>query len=473
MSGESGKRQWTQEAAYSSSMELVKHRLLSGGVWSLSGRVTLVFMMLAINALLARLLSPAELGAYFLAYSMVGVGTHLGAMGLTKVAVRFVAESVGLEQYDRVRQAIKLALGLSSLGAVAVGLAYLLFGGALASSLFDSPALAAVAGVTAGWILVSVVQGVLAEVFRGFHDIRMATILGGMVNGNGLLPGGLLTFSLLLLWAFRGEAGLSTVMLLAMISGGVSALLAGFLLRRRMAYLPEGGSGVKLRSGSVMQVAWPLMLVRLAVFALLQSSLWIAGVFLGQGQLALYGIAHRLMVYVTIPLQIANNVTPPMIAEMYSQGRTGDLQRTLRAVATAAGVPAVVALAAFVLFGGPILGFIFGDYYRDAAPLLALLGLGQMVHVWMGSVWQVLTMTGYQVTMMVVVIPMVLLTVAGTIWGAQHYGAAGVACGATIGLVLTDLVLLLAVRKKVGVWTHISFTTLLKLLRLFWGRRWK
>jgi O-antigen/teichoic acid export membrane protein len=197
-----------QESTAISQIDLVKRRLLSGGAWALGGRVALAFIGLATNALLARLLAPADLGVYFLAYSVVGLCTALGAMGLTKAIVRFVAESVGLEQYDRTRRAIKLALSYGSLGAVAVGLAYLLFGGALSSSLFDSPALAAVAGVTAGWISISILQGILVETFRGFHDIRMTATLGGMANGNGVLTGGLLSLMLLVLLLFRGEASL-------------------------------------------------------------------------------------------------------------------------------------------------------------------------------------------------------------------------------------------------------------------------
>jgi len=444
-----------------SQLQHIKRRLLSGGAWGLGGRIALTFIGLATNALLARLLTPAELGAYFLAYSIVGVCTGLGSMGLIKVVVRFVAESVGLKQYDRARRAIKLSLGFGSLGASAVGLAYLLFGGKLAGSLFDSPVVAAVAGVTAGWTVVAVVQGILVETFRGFHDVRMTIILGGFASGNGILTGGLLNLLLLLLWVFWGEASLTTVMLLAMASGATSALLAGLLLRRRVNSLPKDKSGVRLGGGQVMRVARPLMVIELALFALIQSSLWIAGAFLGQEEVALYGAAFRLMTYVAVPLHIANMVAPPLIAEMYAQGRTEQLELTLRAMATTVSIPAFMLLTVFVLFGGPIMGLLFGDYYREAAILLALLSFGQMVDVWTGSCGETLMMTGHQTTMMVVTITTGLITVAGAIWSVQHYGATGIAGAAAGGFVLQNIVMLLAVRKKVGIWVHVSLSALL------------
>lgn len=449
-----------QESPAESYMQLVKRRLLSGGAWALGGRITLAFIGLATNALLARLLAPAELGAYFLAYSVVGVCVGLGAMGLTKAVVRFVAESVGLGQYDKTRRAIKLALGFGSLGAVAVSFAYLLFGGALAGRLFDSPALAAVAGVTAGWILVAILQGILVETFRGFHDIRMTTILGGVANGNGMLTGGLLSLILLMLFLFRGEASLDTVMLLAVASGATSALLAGLLLRRRVGSLPRDKSGVQFGGGQMMHVAWPLMVTTLAISALGQSGLWIVGGFLGQEEVALYGAAHRLMLYVIVPMQIANMVAPPMIAEMHAQGRTGELQRTLRAVATIAGIPAFLLLVAFVLFGGPIMGIIFGGYYSEAAVLLALLSLGQLLSVWTGPSGQALMMTGHQTVVMAMTVVTGLFTVAGAIWAVQHYGVIGVASVVAGGFVLRSTIMLLVVRERLGIWTHATLTGL-------------
>lgn len=454
-----------QESTSKSQLRLVKHRLLSGGAWALGGRVVLAFIGLVTNALLARLMSPAELGVYFLAFSIVIICARLGALGLETAVVRFVAESVGLGQHSRVRSSIKLALGLGSLGAVVAGLAYLLFGGRLASLLFDSPALAAVAGVMAGWIAVVVLQGILVETFRGFHDIRMTTILGGMNNGNGVLTGGLLSLSLLALFMFKGEASLITVMVLAAASGATSTLLAGWLLRRRVSSLPQDTSGSQFSSGQMMHVAWPLMVTTLAAFAVGQSSIWVAGAFLGQEDVALYGAAYRLTVYVAIPLQIANMVAPPLIAEMYAQGQMQDLERTLRSITTVAGVPAFLLLAAFVLFGGPIMGLLFGDYYREAAALLALLSLGQIVAVWAGSCGKALMMTGHQIIMMTTAIATGLITVTGAIWAAQHYGTTGIACAAAAGAALQNVAMLLAVRKKVGVWTHAGLPTLLSKAR--------
>ena len=172
-----------QQDLRAASMQLLKRRLLSGGAWAFGGRILVALAGLISSALLARLLTPQALGTYFLAYSILNVGTSLGALGLTGTVVRLVAEGMGLNLFGRVRRVISVVLGVGTLGALGVGLAYLLFGDDLAKIVFNAPALAAITGLVAGWIMVGTLQGLLGETFRGFHDIRLATHPGRPDDG--------------------------------------------------------------------------------------------------------------------------------------------------------------------------------------------------------------------------------------------------------------------------------------------------
>ena len=157
----------------------LKQRLLSGSAWALIGKAASVLATLLVNALLARLLSPQDLGAYFLALSMVYLGATVGALGLNQLVVRSVAESTGLGQFGRVRRVVSLTLRLVVLGALGVGIAYLSVGHVVGEDLFGAPALASVTELVAGWIVVMVLQMLLTEVFRGFSDLRLASVFGG------------------------------------------------------------------------------------------------------------------------------------------------------------------------------------------------------------------------------------------------------------------------------------------------------
>jgi O-antigen/teichoic acid export membrane protein len=146
--------------------------LLSGGAWAFAGKVFTALAQLAATALLARLLSPQDLGAYFLAFSVVTVGSMMGTVGMGQAGVRFVAQSVGLKQYAQARRVVGMTVAVGVLGSLGVGFAYLLFGPTLGSDLFRAPALVATTGLVAGWLTVTSLQYLLAETFRGLRDIR-------------------------------------------------------------------------------------------------------------------------------------------------------------------------------------------------------------------------------------------------------------------------------------------------------------
>jgi O-antigen/teichoic acid export membrane protein len=455
------------------SMQLLKRRLLRGGGWAFGGKMLIAFTGLASSALLARLLTPEGLGTYFLAYSIVNVGTSLAALGLTGTVVRLVAQGMGLNLYGRVRRAISVVIGVGTLGALGVGLAYLLFGDDLAKILFKAPALAAMTGLVAGWIMVGTLHGLLGETFRGFHDVRLSTILGGQTTGaaTGLATVALLTASLFLLWLVNGHTTVATVVLLAICSGAANALVAGWLLHRKVTELPpptpdEGGEpDPKKVLREVLSISLPLLIVTLVMMVRTSGGTWVLGASVPQSELALYGAANRLVSMVTMPMVIVTAVAPPLIAEMYFQGRREDLEQALRTMATITGIPALLASMACIFLAAPILGLVYGDYYIQAALVLALLSIGPLVSVLSGCCGIALSYTGHQKTQMMITIATSAATLVAMIATVKPYGIVGVAIALTAGQVLQNVIVLLVVRQKTGMWTHVGFKGVSKLWR--------
>ena len=446
------------------SVQLLKRRLLSGGAWAFGGKVLVALTGLISSALLARLLTPQALGTYFLAYSILSVGTSLGQLGLTGTVVRLVAEGMGLNLFGRVRRVISVVLGVGTLGTLGVGSAYLLFGDDLAMIVFNAPALAAITGLVAGWIMVGTLHGLLGETFRGFHDVRLATILGGQTTGvaTGAATVALLTASLFLLWLVNGQATLATVVLLAICSGAVNTLVAGWLLHRKVTRLPrqapdEGREAdPKKVLREVVSISLPLLVIALVMMIRTTGDIWTLGAFLPQRELALYGAANRLVGMVTMPLAIVTAIAPPLIAEMYSQGRREDLEYALRGMATLTGIPAWLASMGCIFFAGPILELVYGPYYREGAVVLALLSIGLFASVCAGSCGIVLAYTGHQKTLMVITVAISIATLIAMLAAVEPYGIVGVAMAKTIGQILQNGIVLLVVKQKTGMWTHIG-----------------
>lgn len=441
----------------------LRHRLLSGSAWAFGGKVGAAAIGIITNGLLARMLSLEEFGAYLLAFSIVSVGAVIGALGLPKTMVQFIAENMARDQPGRARKAIYKTLGLGVLGTLGVGLAYLLiFGDLVGKYLFHSPLLVAVTGLTAGWMAISVMQEIMAETFRGLHDIRMATLLGGLATGGksgGLIMRVMLLACVVLLWSTGVQTDLRTVMLASVGSGAASALLAVLLLQRRVASLDARGAENPISAKDTLRDAFPTLLISLTSLVLLTSSdLWILGAFRSQDEVAIYGAAARLVALIGMPLLITNLVLPPIIAEMYTRGKTAELERTLRSYSTLCGLPALLLLIGFVLLGGPILGLVYGSAYQSGTMVLVILSLGKLAAVWSGSCGAVLQFTGHQTSLLRVNLLISPLFIVGALLVVREYGPVGVASMTAAGLVLQNVVMVMVAKRKIGIWTHVSLS---------------
>jgi O-antigen/teichoic acid export membrane protein len=423
------------------------------------------------TSVLTRLLTSTEVGDYLLAFSIISVGAVIGSLGLPKTVLRFVAESMTLGQPGRARRAIYTALGLGVLGALCISLAYLFIVGDLVSKyLFHSPALVAVIGLTAGWMAISALQEILAEAFRGFHDIRMATLFGGLATGGksaGLIMRVMLLACLVVIWATSGQTDLRTVMLVSVGSGAASSLLAALFLRKRISSLDARGIENPVSAKETLRDAFPILLISLTSFILLSAAdLWILGCFGSKDDVAVYGVASRLVAFISMPLLLTNLVLPPIIAEMYAQGRTSQLERTLRSFSTLSGVPSLLFLIVFMLLGGPILGLVYGAKLfppgslaiHEGAIVLVLLSAGKLAAVWAGSCGAVLQFTGHQGSMLRINLLTSPLFVIGALLLVRDYGPIGVASMTAAITVLQNAALVLVARRKTGMWTHVSLS---------------
>ncbi len=424
-------------------------RLLSGAAWAFAAKVVGVTSGLAVNAFLARMLPPEEMGAYFLAVSITTFAAIVARFGLKQTIVRLVAESMAKGLPGRAGASLRIVYVITALGALVVGGGYhLAFGAWLAESVFEMPILASVTGLTALWIAVLAFQTPVAETFRGLHDIRLAVFL------DGILASALLAATLGVLWLNGYKVSFAQAILLSVVVAAASLLFGTLLFLRRARDLRGEG---EIRPPEVLRISGPLFVTNLANQAMTNFSLWIVAAFLTAGEVALYGAAWKLVNLVALPLMLMNMSVQPVIAELHATGDKQRLQAALRGTATLAGVPALAVLAIFIVFGADVLGAVYGSHYCDAALILAVLSVGQIANVWTGSCGQVLVFTGHQRQLMSVTLWTGTASAAMALLGVHYWGLAGAATATAGGRVLQNGAVWLMVRKLTGLWTHGTF----------------
>lgn len=428
----------------------VRRRLIRGSSWVLIGRVVSMVLGILINALLARLLSPAEFGGYFTSFTIVIVGSLIAQLGLDRAVVRLVSASIGVGDPGQARHAIERVLAIGAIGSLAVGAAVGMVGPWMGRHVYHSEIVAGVSLFTGGWLVASAMQSLLVETFRGLQRFDLATLLDAVL--------------LDVLWAtaFAGllvvgaDVGLAAVIGISAATTALMACVAGLLLVGRVRALRGEG---RVPPRGVFDMAWPSLITNVASYFLSTGiDLLVLGAFRPQPEVALYGAATRLVVLVATPLWILRGVLPPLIAELHAQGRRVELERTLRAGATLAGLPSLLILLVFVFFGRPVMGVLYGSFYRKGALVLVLLSLGRLVSVWAGSSGVTLIMTGHQKAMMALTVVTGALSVAGEILLAPRFGGPGVATATTTMAVVQNLLQVALAKRLVGVWTHIDLS---------------
>lgn len=441
--------------------ERIRSRLLKGSGWVFLGMGLGAVLGLVVNGLLARLLSHDALGAYFLMFSLAAFGAQLANLGMEKAVVRGISAGIGTNQPGEARAATRLAFTIGSIGALFVAAVMVVgLGGFLARHVYHSELMAGAIVFGAGWLIAMSLQKLVAETFRGYQRFWLATLFSGLsVDTLGVLVFGFL-------WLGHAHPTLAQAILVTVSVTAASVLVGGFLVWRKVRSLGRDGH---LRAREMLAVGWPLVLTGAFNFTLGTGiDLWVIGAFRPHEEVALYGAAFRLVFFVATPFIIASQVVPPIIAELHAQGRKHDLESSLREVATVAGIPASMVLLAFLFFGASIMGFVYGDFFRQGATVLAILSVARLYAVCTGNSGALLMMTGHQKTMMRITMISAVFGLTAELLVVRPFGMVGVAVATAIAQIIQNTLQLVYGKLRVGIWSHAELS--LRPVRALFGR---
>lgn len=428
----------------------VRRRLLSGSAWVFGAKIASLFIGIAVQHVIAKLLTPSQYGVYTSAFTMSLMGAAIAQLGLDRAVVRFVGGAIGTDEPGKARASIRMAVRYGGASALVAG-AILAFGPgqALARDVFHSPDLVKVMPLVGGWLVATAVQSLFVESFRGMSRFAAATIFDQLFVDVTSATAFAITYALV------GPSTPTVVIGLAAGATALAAAAAGVFLLRQIRKL--GAVGEVSRS-EMFHVAWPLMITNVAILLLGSGiDVLILNAFRPEDTVGFYGAASRLVVFVVTPFAVFSGVIPPIIAELHAQGKMKALERALRAGATLAGLPALGVLLIFLFFGPFVLGHVYTPAYRQGATVLAILSLGRLYAVWAGSGGVTLMMTGNQRAMMILTLSCGALSVAAGIVGAYYWGAVGVATATASTQVIQNTFQLVLVRRRLGIWTMIHF----------------
>lgn len=426
--------------------------LLVGGAWALGGKLVTVAGAFLINVLLTRILTPTEMGVYFLAFSLASVAAFIAQLGMPQTAVRLVAKYAGQMNMGAVRSVVRrmlihVCIFLSLIVAFLMGG----LGKLIANNVMHSPLLSSLIIITSLWVIPIVIQTLLGEVFRGLNDIRLAALFSGNNTGGGIFSVLLLLLVLSISWLLHEQLSIKTVLLISLGCSSIGAIMALLIARQTLGAATKD----ELVHEKLLEGGGQILAINLASWAISQSDIWFIGAHYSELEVSYYAAASKLALLIPFALLVVNSVISPMISNLYYLGKKVELEHLLRKSAWLSTIPAIVMVLIYSIWGQDLLGIFFGGHYRDGGRVLIVLSVGLLINVLTGSCGMTMLMTGHSKPLMWIVILSTIITLL-VLASIASYGVVWVASGIAFGQCLHSVSTWLYVRRKMEIWTHVG-----------------
>lgn len=439
----------------------MKEKLFRGGLWALGGKIISILCAFVLNVVLTHALTPTEYGSFFVAFNTVIILATVATLGIDQVVVRLLAVLITANDINGVRNTVLQCLKVVLLGTVVTCFCYYVLSDWVFVKVFNAPVIADVVSLMTAWIMFASLQRQIAETFRGFKNIRFATLVGGLRN-NGVIISLVACVSSIVLFICDALTLQTTCALMCFSS--IVAISFGLMKLKELSVnfiVHEDMSGdknnKKIRIKSLLSDAWPLWCAAMLSALRMQGDGLLVSAFDNQENVALYGAAQRFVALLVAPLTIVNAVLPPFLAELYAVGKIHKLERLIRTVAGLITIPAIVCTFVLVIFGSEALQLIFGPYYAAAYAYLIILMIGQVINILTGSCYLVLVMSGHKrEVFLLTIFSTVLLVITGLV-GGYLWGAIGVAIASSVATAIHNLLGMSVARMRVGVLSWLSF----------------
>jgi O-antigen/teichoic acid export membrane protein len=410
---------------------------------SMSLKLANVGLSFITTVFLARLLSPSDYGMYTLVYAMVSLLFVPSEFGLPTLVVRETARGMLNQDYASVKGVwrwTRRTTTLISLTLVVVTLVGIwLFKDSLTSQRLK----------TLLWGLALVPLIALGDLrgaaLSGLHRVAISQLPEFLVR-----PG---IFALLLvIVALDGNPLFSAPLAMALyVISSASAFGIGAWLLWRATPLQVRDVLPSYNNRLWLLNALPLALIGGLQLINQQASFLIQGFFLPDAAIGIYRIASQVALLASFGLMTINLVLTPRFATLFAQGDMKTLQYLVTASARVILIINIVLTVGFIIWGKLFLFLAFGSPYETAFIPLVILLVGQLINSGMGSVGLLLNMSGHERETARGLIVAALLNVILNLLLIPRWGINGSSFAASISLIIWNVLLWLAVRKKLGI----------------------
>lgn len=417
-------------------------RLARKGVLALGIKLVGAGLAFTLQVTLARVLGQSGYGQYAYVFAWLQVMLIFAQGGFSTAALRYVAEYRARQQPELVRGFLRRSTQIVLIESVL--LALFMAGCAIALSRSGS------VGTVRSFLIASAALPVLAqfllfaEVVRGLGHV-LSSMLVSLAH-----PALLLLALLATAFLFRFQVSPAEALVLN-LGAAICALGLAAALQRQVQRDLTQDSQHAYRTSEWMSTSMQMTAIVGLTYLQGRTGVIVSGLLLDAQRAGTYAAIERVSDVALLGLTSVNMLAAPRFAALHAQGRLVDLQRYARLAALGASGFMFATVVPLVLFGKQIL-CVFGDEFASGYPALVVLLAGVAVNALCGSVGYLLNMTGYQRDTAKIACSSLCLNLILSAALIPKYGIIGTSIAFAISMAWWNVVMLLVVRRRLGIW---------------------
>lgn len=271
----------------------------------------------------------------------------------------------------------------------------------------------------------------------------------------------LLSVVFVLLFVILKHINAFTTMILNSCVTIVSYSIGSFFLRTSLP------SHVKTSSPNFQNREWlnlsmTMLLVSGMNLILNYSDTLIIGMFINTTEAGIYSIVTRYATFISFGLLSVNTIAAPMISE-YSANRQKDQLQRLITMSSRGVFAFSIPVALIIIIWGKFFLGLFGTEFIQGYFALVILTIGYLINALSGSVGFLMTMTGHQREMALVITGSAILNIILNVLMIPIWGIQGAAFATSVSTISWNLILMYLVWKRLGLITFPIYFELKKV----------
>ena len=365
---------------------LTKH-LTKSTVGTFVLKITYTGLSFLISLVLARVLGASGFGVYAYAVSIVSLLTIPATLGLPQLLIRNIAAYRTKGEWNVMRGLLRWA----SVSVIAMSLVLV------------APALAIIETVAKKFppnATVAFRFALLLLPIGGLLQVKQSVLQGLDFIIEGQIPETVvrpILFILLLSagsFVLRGQISPTSAIGIHVLTMSITLLVAILFLKRRLPH-PVYLALPHYQVREWMRSALPLMLMGGFATANQYIGILLLGALKGASAVGIFKLTLQIATLIPLMLLAVNISMGPTISSLYTEMRMDLLQKVVTRNARLAFLFSLPVALAFIIFGRLFLAWVQPEFQRGAVAL-AILSIGQLFNVAMGSVGLLLIMTGHE-----------------------------------------------------------------------------